>query len=121
MAYARPAHKPSPLPPAITATLGKLIPRLGSDHEGEVIATVRAIRRVLKSEQRDLHDLATAIVVPLQRPADEDWKAMARAIAEHQDRLSSRELDFLIDLARWRGALTPKQSLWLRAIYDRLT
>jgi hypothetical protein len=29
--------------------LGKLIPRLGSNHDGEVVATVRAIRRVLDS------------------------------------------------------------------------
>jgi hypothetical protein len=41
--------------------LAKLIPRLASNHDGEVIGTVAAIRRVLTSEGRDLHDLAAAL------------------------------------------------------------
>jgi hypothetical protein len=45
------------LPATTLAMLGKLIPRLASNHDGEVIATVRAIRRTLASSGADLHDL----------------------------------------------------------------
>jgi hypothetical protein len=38
--------------------LALLIPRLASSFEGEVIATVRAIRGVLAASGHDLHDLA---------------------------------------------------------------
>jgi hypothetical protein len=41
--------------------LRRLIPRLATDADGEIIATVRAIRRVLAAEGLDLHDLADAI------------------------------------------------------------
>ncbi|MCQ1850393.1 hypothetical protein [Neorhizobium galegae] len=37
--------------------LGKLFPRLASNHDGEVIATVRAIVRTLESAGASLHDL----------------------------------------------------------------
>jgi hypothetical protein len=48
------------LPPVIS----RLIPRLGSPHDGEVVATARAIERVLKSEKRDWHDVAAAVTAP---------------------------------------------------------
>ncbi|MES0074685.1 hypothetical protein [Mesorhizobium sp. M0058] len=47
------------------AKIGKLIPRLASDHDGEVVATARAIIRTLGAAGADLHDLVAA----LDRPA----------------------------------------------------
>lgn len=47
--------------PDTAAKLAKLIPLLASDKDGEVVATVHAIRRTLKSEGSDLHGLAAAI------------------------------------------------------------
>src|SRR5262249_14016447 len=44
--------------------LGKLIRRLGSNHPGEVLATVAAIKRTLASDGRDLHDLAQMVDAP---------------------------------------------------------
>ncbi|MDA0990306.1 MAG: hypothetical protein O3A51_06105 [Verrucomicrobia bacterium] len=43
------------------AHLCKLLPLLGSDHEGEVIATKRAIERILTSKKLDWHDLAASL------------------------------------------------------------
>jgi hypothetical protein len=43
--------------------VAKIIPRLGSDHDGEVLASVAAIRRLLRTEHLDLHDLAVLIDV----------------------------------------------------------
>lgn len=44
--------------------LGKLIPRLASDHDGEVVATARAIVRSLGSAGADLHDVVSALDKP---------------------------------------------------------
>ena len=45
----------------ITDKLSKLIPRLAIDQDGGIIATVRAIARLLKSDGHDFHDLAEAL------------------------------------------------------------
>jgi len=55
-----------PLPPEITARrderhgsrLGDVIRRLSSKSDGEIVATVRAMQRMLQSSGADLHDLA---------------------------------------------------------------
>ena len=44
--------------------LGKLIPRLASDHDGEVTATVAAIGRTLVGAGLDWHDLARRVAAP---------------------------------------------------------
>ena len=49
------------LSPLVTDRIAKLIPRLASNHDGEVIATVAAIRRTLDGAGLDLHDLAECI------------------------------------------------------------
>jgi hypothetical protein len=46
----------------LTKRLEKLIPLLASNHDGEVIATARAIGSALASEGFDLHDLAGSLV-----------------------------------------------------------
>jgi hypothetical protein len=104
------------VPATIAPTLGKLIPLLASNHDGEVIATARAIDRVLKSSGRDWHDLAATICLP----APADWRREARFCAGNAARLSERELDFIVTLARYRGIPSPKQQQWLRDIADRL-
>lgn len=49
--------------PVITK-IAKLIPRLASDHDGEVVATARAMMRALRSAGHDLHDLVTTLEQP---------------------------------------------------------
>jgi hypothetical protein len=46
----------------LTKKLEKLIPLLASNHDGEVVATARAIGSALASEGFDLHDLAGSLV-----------------------------------------------------------
>jgi hypothetical protein len=54
------------------AKLALLIPRLASNHDGEVVATARAIRRVLGAAGHDLHDLAAVLArVDSHRPAED--------------------------------------------------
>jgi hypothetical protein len=58
------------LPADAAARVAKLIPMLGSDNDGEVVATVRALRRVLAGAGSDLHGLAAVVAgaSPAPRP-----------------------------------------------------
>jgi hypothetical protein len=61
---------------ALPPVLARLIPRLGSSFDGEVVATARAIERVLKSEKRDWHDVAAAVIAPpTQWNYEREWAA----------------------------------------------
>ena len=47
---------------ALAAKIALIIPRLGSIHDGEIVATVRAIGRTLTAANLDWHDLAATVV-----------------------------------------------------------
>lgn len=47
--------------------LGKLFPRLATDHDGEVIATVRAIIRTLESAGSSLHELGPGLTPKIEQ------------------------------------------------------
>jgi len=108
------------LPTTVAPTIGKLIPRLASEHDGEVVATARAIERLLKSYGSDLHDLAATICPPSAQLLTCDWRRDVRFCVANSKRLSIHEFDFLTSLARWRGQPTEKQLNWLGCIADRL-
>lgn len=108
------------VPATIAPTLAKMLPRLGSSFDGEIVATVKAIERVLKSSGSNWHDLATLVCPPLPITANFDWRREARFCAGNFNRLSRHEVDFITSLARWRGPPTDKQIAWLRNIADRL-
>ena len=106
------------LPSLITPTLGKLIPMLGSDKDGEVLAAVNAIARTLKSNKLDWHDLARAI--DPDRTDDDDWREDVSYCVRHQDHLTPKQQDFIQTLRYWKGEPTPKQLAWLAIIVDQL-
>jgi hypothetical protein len=125
---------------SVAPKLAALIPRLATDHEGGVVATVRALRRTLAAQGLDLHDLARAVtdpderVVYVERPPDpprrpsapepRDWRWTAAWCLDRADLLSDSEHGFVWQLAtgRWRKpALTPKQAKWLAKIVERLS
>ena len=65
--------------------IAKLIPRLATDHDGEVIATIRAIEHTLRNSGLAFHDLANALerepeirTVIVDRPAA-SWPPPGRA------------------------------------------
>ena len=49
------------IPRETAAKLAKIIPRLATEHEGEVLATVGAISRTLVVAGLDWHDIAKVI------------------------------------------------------------
>lgn len=56
-----PAIMPGPVPQDVADKVARLVPRLSSEHDGEIIATVKAIERVLKSSGFDFHNLAASV------------------------------------------------------------
>jgi hypothetical protein len=107
------------VPATLAPKLAKMLPRLASDYDGEVVATVRAIERLLRSSGRDWHDLAATLCRPVQL-LNSDWRLDARFCAGNATRLSERELDFIATLARYCGCPTDKQLKWLHDIVSRL-
>jgi hypothetical protein len=111
--------------------LDKLIPLLSSDKDGEVIATVGAIDRTLKSAGYDWFDLVKVIEIggkQLTRPdryvervdAPITELDMARFALGNIGNLSESEGEFVrsvIRLLAYGNVLSPKQSRWLMAIY----
>ena len=93
-------------------TLAKLIRLSSSDRDGEVVASIHAMRRVLASVGLSLHDLADAIELPDRTPQQDDWRVMAKACAQCPHLLSEREISFA--LASENGAL----GLWVYASAD---
>lgn len=111
----------------ISAKLGLLLPRLASDMEGEVVATVRAIGRTLRASGCDWHDVAAK--VQAKPPAIHAPKA-ERAVTLHDmatglrltalDRLTPNQRDFVVKMTgqlTLGGALTGKQAKYLRDLY----
>lgn len=118
--------------------IAKLLPRLASDHDGEVIATVAAIRRTLEAEGDDLHDLARSIggttsVEVISRLLDH-WIDSA-AIETNRRMIAEREAERLRDelavarkalaaaarpeAPRWRAKATQAAKELAEAVKDR--
>jgi hypothetical protein len=61
--------------------LARLIPRLGSSFDHEVVSTARAIERALKSRKLDWHDVATAVTAQAAPPTQWDYERHESAAA----------------------------------------
>jgi hypothetical protein len=125
------------LSPDLRGRLTKLLPRLASPFEGERVATVAAIERVLQAEGCDFHDLTQAVQQPPRitataAPAKRDDGGLEhnklRSIIDSIEGadaqrcfLNARSRTFLTDL---RGRcqryhfvfLSERQSAWLRSL-----
>ena len=106
--------------------LGNLIRRLLSDHDGEIIATVCAIRRTLASAGCTLHDLAEVIEAGGahtdvdQHPGQAQWRRDVKALLRRRDELTDWELRFVKNVSRYRNPPSPKQLDVLAGIRRRL-
>ncbi|EYD74087.1 hypothetical protein Rumeso_04340 [Rubellimicrobium mesophilum DSM 19309] len=115
----------------ILPRLAKLVPRLASNADGEVVATVRAIDRTLRDAGFDWHDVTSALAPALPPPERPRWRSETESWGDLANwcrfngtgRLSLTEAKFVADMSRrlvLGGEPTPKQAEWLRAIYARL-
>lgn len=120
------------LSPDLSGKLARLIPRLASDHDGEVIATVAAIRRTLDRAGLSLHDLAARLAeaTPVHREAKPEPKQANPHRAEHLaravwlrdnvlDDLTEKQANFVakaIGLLQAGHALSDRQAGWLAGL-----
>ena len=107
----------------VAPMVGKLLRLLGSDKDGEIVASVHALRRVLAGAGLTLHDLAGAIDLPVSHQQSDDadeWRTMARTCARHAYALSERERTFVLTMTRWCGHPSRKQLDWLFSIFERV-
>lgn len=112
----------------VAPKLALLIPRLATDHDGEVVATARAIGRVLAAAGLDFHDLAAGLAPaappqpePGPRSVDEDELACAVWLRDHAI-LSPKEANFVdnaILILRRGRRLSQAQAAWLAGLYAR--
>lgn len=113
---------------SVAPKVAKLIPRLASNHDGEVIATVRAIRRTLASAGADLHTLAATIAGRdhSQEPAGElepDWRDLVTRLLRRAEDLDDKEYAFVVNMARFIRAgsePTRRQGEWLLWITEKV-
>jgi hypothetical protein len=105
--------------------LERLVPRLASDLDGEMIATVRAMGRVLAGAGLDRYDFVAALrPSPIQsrwRSGTERWGEPANGCRFNgAGRLSPKGTNFVADMSRLlvlEGEPSRRQAEWLRAIY----
>ena len=103
--------------------LRKLVLLLSSDHDGEVVSAARAIGRMLKDAGADWHALADAINLSNAAHVQHlcpPWQRMASVCRSQGHRLSSKEFDFVSNLAMATREPSEKQLKWLRDIFQRL-
>jgi hypothetical protein len=110
----------------ITASIAKLLRLLASDKPGEIVASVHALQRVLRSAELDLHDLANVIegralrIAPIPTPAGNDnVLAMIRCLYRQTGQLTSKELEFLYSISDWCREPTIHQMRILRRLHKR--
>ncbi len=117
----------------MTAPIGDklaiLIPRLGSNRDGEIVATVRAIGRQLSKNGSDWHDLADRLTAPEaaaeagQPPVFYDYlTAVEWLLATDAGELTARDIDFLVSMRGilYRFPARPKQAAWIRGLVERM-
>jgi hypothetical protein len=104
----------------------KLLGMLGSAHDGERAAAGLKAHEFLK--RRGL-SWADVIHLPIadQRDGGDGrdrepfgWRAQREFCLRHSERLTAKELGFLLNIGSWRGPLTERQQIWLDSIYARL-
>ncbi len=106
---------------------GKLVARLGTDADGEVIATVQALRRVLASGGADFNDLANLVASASPRAVSSfaaggiDWPAFVGELIAKGAGRNAKERAFLEGVYSWVRTgrePSPKQRDWLRGIAE---
>ena len=102
-----------------------MLPRLASNSDAEVVATARAIERILQANQQDWHDLV-ALISDAGTAAKLGSGEIAEILAaawKIRPRFRQNELGFVTSLRdrflAGRTTLSDKQEAWLFDIADK--
>jgi hypothetical protein len=124
--------------PAVdTDRIGKLVRLLASDKDGEVLAAIAALKRLLDVADMDLNDLADVVVAGLKPRAPEktnwglpppdlyNWESMGWWCHFHSHSLRDDDRDYVGDALLGRtgfdlGRATPELMQRLRSIVAKL-
>ena len=107
-----------------TARLAQPVRLLGTDRDGEVLAAVAAMRRMLAAAGLDFHDLAAAAEqwwngtpASPDQSAPPPWQLTAKeCLTRGMGRLRPAEIDFLHSMTTWPHEPSAKHARWLDAI-----
>ena len=112
--------RPRPRSRETRAAAAKLVRLLASDHDGEVLGAVRALKSTLLAAELDLHDLANIVEFsPHRGMLAASPREMIKCCRMCPELLTSKELAFVHSMARWHGTPTQRQLTWLCALYGR--
>jgi hypothetical protein len=100
--------------PVLPARLAKLLPLLGSDQPGEVVAAATALQRVLAGAGMDLLDLADLVTAEAQRR-----QRPAFSFASLGPRGTRKQLAMLLHRAP-RDALSEAERAQIQRLYDAM-
>jgi hypothetical protein len=107
--------------------LASLIRLLATNHDGEAIGAIHAIKRILASEGRDLHALASIIEAgngtkPIRTGGSPQLHAIAVWTYERRGRLDRRHHRFLRGMVGLTAEtdLSPKQKSYLLSLHAQL-
>jgi len=113
----------------------KILPRLNSENDNEIIASIGAIKRILKSNGKTFHDFADVISIKspkpyyghfqykptYEKPDLSEQEEMANFINENDVTVSEWEANFWEDIQDriYKYKLTEKQMNIVKRIYER--
>jgi hypothetical protein len=107
---------------AAAPKLAKLIPLLGSDKDGEVVAAARAIGRALQSAKADWHDLVRVLTDAPDTDTDNDLPFILRCLHGHPA-LTEWESKFIASIVQQQArerSLSDKQRATVLRAWERL-
>jgi hypothetical protein len=105
--------------PACRTKLIKVLPLLGSDKPGEVVAAASAAHRILTKAGLSWDDILAATPSQHREPLLGTWRTTCAELQKHQGSLRPWERGFLRDLPNFQG-LSTKQRYCLKDIAERV-
>jgi hypothetical protein len=111
-----------PRGPLPTEKVAKCFRLFGSDKEGECLAALAALGRVLSAAGYDFNDFAETYEAGGGVADEPDWLRMTGWLRANAYRLSDKERAFVGNMARLvEGGLRPsdKQSQWIEDLFCR--
>jgi hypothetical protein len=106
-----------PISPKTREKLAKILPRLMSPHEGEIVATIRAIERTLAAENLDFHDLVAVLTNGAAAPSAPAQQTAANP--SHQEIDADGLVNLIVRIRMAGSYLSPRANDFLKSLEER--